>query len=359
MHFNFTRVSGSDWYKLIKRLRRKGLTFLEVESKDFYNLNKNYNPFVVYFNRTATYCKIIYREIEKDKFVIKLREINFSSKKSNVGRAVIAFRKIQQRFDEMVDYEPNKKYTNTVFSYFERPYEGLVTVLDMNSAYLHALRQPLPDHTTQTKIDLSGALSGDYDYISFENKVHTLMVHKNMRNQLIAASLFENVEIYGYKAKVFYEKTAKQLYKNKVEIDSEFWKNVANFTVGTMHKRSGKKNNTTIAAGIYAWMEYYFTNLIEKFKKKGYHIIMVNTDSIKVKGFYNKEDNLVVLGNNLGEFSIEYVGESKYISEGHYEEDKVYWKGKPRYLHDGRYKVCTFIENLEEEKEIYEKFAIV
>ena len=98
--------------------------------------------------------------------------------------------------------------------------------------------------------------------------------------------------------------------------------------------------------------------LVDSFEEKGYNVIMVNTDSIKIEGKYNRSDNLVTIGDGLGEFKVEYEGMAEYISEGHYKEQREKWKGKPAYMIDG-YSRCKFIENIEEELEIYEKYAII
>ena len=112
-----------------------------------------------------------------------------------------------------------------------------------------------------------------------------------------------------------------------------------------------------MAASLYAWFAFYIDDLVAKFEKKGYNVIMITTDSIKIAGEYNQEDNLVSIGNGLGEFKIEYQGQANYYSIGHYEEDKVKWKGKPLYMIEG-YTKCQFIDNIEEEKKVYEKYAI-
>ena len=124
-----------------------------------------------------------------------------------------------------------------------------------------------------------------------------------------------------------------------------------------MHKHSGKQNNTTIAASLYAWFAWYIDSLVVKFTKKGYNVIMITTDSIKIAGKYNPEDNIVTIGDGLGEFKVEFEGEAKFYSSGHYEDSSIKWKGKPMYMIEG-YQRCQFIDNLKEEKKIYDKFAI-
>ena len=102
---------------------------------------------------------------------------------------------------------------------------------------------------------------------------------------------------------------------------------------------------------------YIGSHTVVALQEKGYNVIMVTTDSIKIAGTYNEADDLVKLGNGLGEWRVEYQGEAKYLSEGHYEEQRIKWKGKPMYMIDG-YPKCKFIENIEEEKPIYEKYAV-
>ena len=228
----------------------------------------------------------------------------------------------------------------------------------MNSAYLYALSQPLPDWRTKTPCTLSDVWAGKYDYYCFENLLHREMFYKEDKLKMQGAMLWADVKIYGFKGKVFYEKTAKELYRLKCTVNKEKYKNIANIAVGCMHKHSGKQNNTTMAAGLYAWFAWKIDNLVDKFEKKGYKVIMVNTDSIKIEGKYNRAHNLVPIGDGLGEFKVEYEGMAEYVSEGHYKEQREKWKGKPAYMIDG-YPRCKFIENIEEEKEIYEKYAII
>lgn len=269
----------------------------------------------------------------------------------------MTFKKIAKGYDELLPFEPNKKYTNGVYTYFNKPYKGKSTVLDMNSAYLWALSQPLADWQTATEVSKKDIFKGEYDYYSFENELHCEMVYKLDSTRLAGAAIWEDVKIYGYKASRHYVKTAEELYRLKCEVNKEKYKNVANIAIGCMHKRTGNQNNTTLAASLYAYFAWYIDNLVEKFSQKGYNVIMITTDSIKIRGDYHEEDNLVELGNKLGQFKYEYDGEAEYLTEGHYVEDKVKWKGKPKYLIQGN-KICNFIEDIEEEKEIYEKYAI-
>lgn len=256
-----------------------------------------------------------------------------------------------------MDYEPDKKFTNGIYTYYTKPYKGYVTVLDMNSAYLWVLGQPLADYTTRTECTFEDVRAKKFDYYCFENDIHCEMFYKDNYLGMLGALLWADVKIYGYKAKVFYEKTSKELYRLKKEVNKEKYKNVANIAVGCMHKHSGTQNNTTLAASLYAYFEWYINDLVEKFKNKGYNVVMVTTDSVKIVGKYNTEDNILTIGDGLGEFKVEYEGEAEYLSQGHYTEAQVKWKGKPQYMIDG-YKKCKFIENIDEELEVYEKYAI-
>lgn len=227
----------------------------------------------------------------------------------------------------------------------------------MNSAYLYALKQPLADWQTRTECTMEDVSKRRFDYYSFENDLHKEMVYKLNNNRLYSCMLWADVKIYGYKASVHYKKTADELYRLKCEVDKEKYKNVANIAIGCMHKRSGQQNNATLAASLYAWFDWKIDSLVDLFQEKGYNVIMVTTDSIKIKGKYNFADNLVPIGNGLGEFKLEYEGEAKYMSVGHYEENKIKWKGKPMYMIEG-YPKCEFVDNIDEELEIYEKYAI-
>ena len=227
----------------------------------------------------------------------------------------------------------------------------------MNSAYLWALTQPLADWETKTEVSVKEVFTKEYDFYSFENDLHCEIFYKEDMTRMTGAMLWADTKIYGYRASKHYEQTAKELYRLKCEVNKEKYKNVANIAVGCMHKRSGQQNNTTLAASLYSFFAWHIDNLVAKFEKKGYHVIMVTTDSIKLAGKYNIDDNLVAIGNGLGEFKVEYEGEAKYLAMGHYEEGKVKWKGKPQYLRDGNTK-CEFINNIEKEKSIYEKYAI-
>ena len=312
----------------------------------------------VYFNRTATNCRIIYYEYESNKWRKKLREISFSPKEIDPVKCVLTFRKIASQYNENIGYEPHKRFTNGIYTYYKRQYKGYVTVLDMNSAYLYALTQPLADWETRTEVTMKDVFNKTYDYYCFENDLHCEMFYKEDKVRMTGAMLWADVKIYGYKSKLYYQNTARELYRLKCEVNKEKYKNVANIAVGCMHKRSGRQNNTTLAASLYAWFAWYIDNLVVKFEKSGYNVIMITTDSIKIKGKYNFNDNIVDIGNGLGQFKVEYEGEASYFSQGHYIENKVKWKGKPLYLQEGFTK-CSFVDNIKREKKIYEKYAIV
>lgn len=267
------------------------------------------------------------------------------------------FKQIAKSFNESIPYEPNKKYTNGVYTYYKSAYKGYATSLDMNSAYLYALSQPLADYTTRTEININDISKKEYDYYCFENDLHCEMFYKD-DIRMLRAFYWQGCKVYGYRGRIYFEKTCKELYRLKTEVDKEKYKNVANITVGCFHKREGNKNNTTLAASLYAWFAYTIDSLVEKFEKNGYKVISISTDCIKIKGKYNQEDNIVKIGNGLGEFKVEYEGEAKYYSVGHYEEDKIKWKGKPQYIAQGNNR-CDFIEHVEEERKIYERFAIL
>lgn len=327
-----------------------------MKSGDLFDADKVSDVDTVYYTRSSSGCRVIYYEME-DKIRKKLREISFSPREIDSLKCVLTFRKIAETYNENIPYEPDKHYTNGVYTYYKRNYEGYVTVLDMNSAYLWALSQPLADWTTRTEVTRKQVYDKEFDYYCFENDIWCHMFYKDSQEEMAAAMLWADVKIYGYKSKLYYQKTTRELYRLKTTVNKEKYKNVANIAVGCMHKRSGKQNNTTLAASLYAFFEYYIHNLVAKFEKKGYNVIMITTDSIKVAGEYHPEDNLVTLGDGLGEFKIEFQGKGVYYSVGHYEESKVKWKGKPLYMIEG-YPQCQFIDNLEKEREVYEKYAI-
>lgn len=357
MRYNFKRLPGREWYDTIRELRRRRVTFLGVESSDLYIPEKVNNVFNAYYNRTSSGCKLIYYDLTETGWKKRLRQISFSPKEIDPVRCVLTFKKIANSFGELLPFEPDKKYSNGVYTYFNKPYKGKTTVLDMNSAYLWALSQPLADWDTCTEIKKEDVVKGEYDFYSFENDLHCQMVYKLDYTRLAGASIWAGSKVYGYKASRHYVKTAEELYRLKCEVDKERYKNVANVAIGCMHKRSGKQNNTTLAASLYAFFAWHIDNLVAKFSDKGYNVIMVTTDSIKIQGEYNEEDNLVEIGPGLGQFKYEYSGEAEYITSGHYQEDKVKWKGKPKYMIDGN-NICLFVENIEKELEVYEKYAI-
>lgn len=319
----------------VRRLQARKTTFLELKSGELFDADKVSNPWICYYSRTTSSCRIVYYDFYGGKWHKKLRQISFSRKEIDPVKCVLEFRKIAKSFDELVPYEPHVPYSNGVYVYYKKNYKGYVTVLDMNSAYLYALSQPLPDWRTKTPCTLSDVWSGKYDYYCFENLLHREMFYKEDKLKMQGAMLWADVKIYGFKGKVFYEKTAKELYRLKCTVNKEKYKNIANIAVGCMHKHSGKQNNTTMAAGLYAWFAWKIDNLVDKFEKKGYKVIMVNTDSIKIEGKYNRAHNLVPIGDGLGEFKVEYEGMAEYVSEGHYKEQREKWKGKPAYMIDG------------------------
>lgn len=299
-------------------------------------------------------CKIIYYELIKNKWHKCLRQITFSDSEIDVTRCVLTFKKIAEKYNENIGYEPNYVYTNGVYTYFSSPYQGYSTALDMNSAYLYALSQKLADWESKREIGIEQVFSKEYDYYLFENPLHSDMYYKEDTIRMQAAMLWADTKIYGFKSKHYFQNTVQELYKLKKK--NPMYKNVANIYVGCMHKKSGKRNNSTIAASLYAWFAWYIDSLVRKFIDKGYKVIMVTTDSIKIRGKYNTKDGIIKLGDGLGEFKIEFEGESTYYSQGHYEDNKVKWKGKPQYMIDG-YPKCQFIDNLKEEKKIYVKYA--
>lgn len=269
----------------------------------------------------------------------------------------MTFKKIATSFNELLPYEENNFYSNGVYMYYKKAYQGYVTCLDMNSAYLWALCQPLPDWQTKEECTRLDVWEKKYDYYCFENDLHREMFYKNDIKRMQGAMIWADVKIYGFYASRHYEKTAQELYRLKKEVNKEKYKNVANIAVGCMHKRSGKQNNTTLVAGLYAYFAWYIDDLVAKFENAGYNVIMVTTDSVKIVGKYNTCDDLLKIGDGLGEFKVEYEGVANYITAGHYEENEIKWKGKPGYMRQGLPK-CKFIEDIEKEKKIYEKFAI-
>lgn len=329
-----------------------------MPSIDLYEADKVNDVWNVYYSRSSAGCKLIYYEMVDNKVKKRLREISFSPREIDPVKCVLTFRKIASEYGENIGYEPNKKYTNGVYTYYKGRYDGYVTVLDMNSAYNWALMQPLADYTTQTECTLNDVYNEKYDFYSFENDLYCQMFYKKDIDRMIAASLWADVRIYGYKSKLYYQETCKELYRLKKEVNKEKYKNVVNIAVGCMHKRNGKQNNTTIAASLYAYFAWYIDDLVNRFENKGYNVVMVTTDSIKIKGQYHPEDNLVTIGDGLGEFKYEYMGEAKYMSVGHYIENKEKWKGKPEYMAKGMPR-CKFVEDIEKEKKIYETYAII
>ena len=284
-----------------------------------------------------------------------MREISFIKKSADPLKCVLAFKKIANKYNECIPNDSSPVFHNGVYTYYKGAFSGFVQVYDMNSAYLWALSQPLADVSTKTPCSIKDVYNKKFDYFSFENELHRIMFYKNQIEEMQAASLWIDVKIYGYKSKVFFAKTAAELYKLK-SINKEFYKNVANLTVGCMHKRSGKNNSATLAASLYAFFQYYISNLVALLKKNNYNVIMVTTDSVKIAGVYNKNDNILKIGNNLGEFKLEYEGNATYYTIGHYEENNIKWKGKPQYIRDGC-KPCKFIENIKNEREVYIKYA--
>ena len=330
---------------------------VEVKNDELYDPDKVNNINSLYFTRSTSSCKIIYYDF-KDRWRKRLRQISFSKREIDPVRCVRTFKKIAASFGENLPYEKDAKaFTNGVYTYFKREYSGYVTVLDMNSAYLWALSQPLADYETRVEVTREQVYSKEYDFYCFENLVHREMYYKEDQDSMLGAMLWADVKIYGYKSKLYYQKTAAELYRLKCNVDKERYKNVANIAVGCMHKRSGKQNNTTLAASLYAYFAWYIDDLVAKFENKGYNVIMITTDSIKIQGKYNIEDNLVPMGNGIGEFKVEYEGEAKYFTQGHYKESIEKWKGKPLYMIDGFTK-CEFIDNIDKEKEVYERYAI-
>lgn len=324
---------------------------------EIYNPDKTRNPFLCYYYRTNSSCKIVYYDFDT-KVRKRLREISFSSRDIDVVNCVLTFKKIAKSFDELLPYEPQSPiYTNGIYTYFKSGFKGYASVLDMNSAYLYALCQPLADWETKTECTIEDVYSSKYDYYCFENDLHREMVYYKNQNKIVSCLMWSDLKIYGYKASIHYKNTAEELYRLKKEVDKNKYKNVANIAIGCMHKRSGKQNNSTLAASLYAWFEWYIDNLVDKFSEKGYKVIMITTDSIKIKGNYNIDDNIIPIGDRLGEFKLEFAGEAKYYSAGHYEENSIKWKGKPLYLIEGHNR-CKFVENIEEELPVYEKYAI-
>ena len=322
---------------------------------DLTDKNKVDKIYNVYYAKTATWCKLVYYDYEDGKIKKRLRQINFTPRELDPIKCVLKFMKIANSFNEPIPKDDSPVFHNGIYTYFKGKYNGYIEVYDMNSAYLWALTQPLADVTTKTECSIKDVIQKKYDYYSFENPLHRIMYYKEQVDDIQGAFFWDELKIYGYKSKVFFEKTAQKLYELKKK-NKQLYKNVANITVGCMHKRSGKRNSATLAASLYAYFEWYVGNLVYKLKKNKYNVIMVTTDSVKIAGHYDESSNILKIGDGLGEFKLEYKGESNYLSQGHYEEGSIKWKGMPEYLRGGG-RPCKFIEELEEERGINEKFA--
>lgn len=308
----------------------------------------------MYFYRNVTSCKLIYFDFEDGKIKKRLREISFSDRASDPLKCVLTFKRIAQKFNEYIPKDDATVFNNGVYTYFKGKYDGEIQVYDMNSAYLWVLSQPLADFSTRQECTIKDIFNKKFDYYSFENELHKIMFYKEDIEKMKLNLFWADLKIYGYKSKVFFKNTAEELFKLKKI--NPYYKNVANLTIGCMHKKINQNNSATLASSLYAFFEWHISNLVAKLKKKGYNVIMITTDSVKIAGHYDEKDGILPIGNNLGEFKLEYEGEAKYYSIGHYFENKEKWKGKPEYLRAG-YKPCLFIENIKEELPIYEDYA--
>ena len=184
MHYNFKRLSGKEWHNLIHTLRRRGVDFHGLEPGDIYDASKTSNIFKAYYYKTTSSCKLVYYDYDNNKVRKKLREISFSPKEIDVLKCVFTFRHIASEQGELLGYDPSPVFSNGVYTYFNRGYKGYVTVLDMNSAYLYALKQPLADWHTRTECTIEDVSKRKFDYYSFENDLHKEMVYKLNNNKL-------------------------------------------------------------------------------------------------------------------------------------------------------------------------------
>ena len=275
MRYNFKRLSGKSWYDTVRRLRDRRYLFVELEGKDLYDPNNTRDTYSVYYTRSASNCKIVYYDYDNGKWRKRLRQISFSPKEIDPIKCVLTFKKIASSYGELIPYEPNTPYTNGVYTYYKGSYNGYVTVLDMNSAYLWALCQPLADWETRVECTRKDVWDKKYDFYCFENDIHREMFYKHDIPRMRGAMLWADVKIYGYYASRHYVETAKELYRLKCNVNKDKYKNVANIAVGCMHKRNGKQNNTTLAASLYAYFAWYIDDLVCKFTKKGYNVIMI------------------------------------------------------------------------------------
>lgn len=319
--------------------------------------DKNLDIGKVYYYRTVSSCKLIYFTFEESKLKKHFEEISFLKKVEDPSKAISTFNNIARKYNEEYEYD-DFKYTNGVYSYFDKEYRGEVVVYDRIKAYLHSLTQPLADKDSKTEISIEHYLHNphEFDYYLLENQLWSeLLYHKDFES-IISFFGYADIKIYGFKSKTFYKETAEDLFR-KTKKCPEKYKLAANIAVGCMHKSNGKNNRTTIAASIYALNEWYMKDLKHRLEEAGYKIIAINTDSIKIKGKYNEKDGIIDIGEELGQFRIEYQGLAKYYSVGHCEEDKVKWKGKAGYMINGN-EPCMFVENLEKELKIYKEFAI-
>lgn len=371
---NFTRLTGQEFYDLMSAFQKMKKNLIYLESlEQLYDARVTNNIFNVYLYTTKSECRVIYYALKNNniKSVQKKQVmISFRQKSEDPAYCILQMNHALKRNGESLKADPSEVTNNKIYGYYDSKYGGkhlTSTSLDLNSAYIHAFKQVVADWETKTLCDVEDVKNKKYEYYQIEKirygqVTYRYMYYKENTEELLDLMYLPGYKVYGYEGIYVAQETLQECYDKRFLNKSEYkkWKNIMVIYIGTFHKRSGKNNRATIASSIYAWMEWYMSSLVQAFKDKGYKVILVNTDAIKIVGEYNTEDNLIPLGEGLGEFKVEYVGESDFITEGHYlEGNKLRWKGMPEYMRDGVTKACKYtFDTLNKEKEIYIKYAI-
>lgn len=372
----FRILTPDEFYEIRKLLEKLGFRDVYLKREEdicSFKHTPNTLDSVVYVYKTDIKCMLVFYTFGKRNQLM----LTFQRPSMTGTEAFREFKRIAKQFKEELVIDGMEGFKNKVYDYFNPKafnIESEFTSIDQNRCYSYMLMQPVADYRTKTPCSAEDVLKGDHEFY----KVEGLLLSGDTVNEIVHRDDFErinkltsqNLNFYSYESMYFCPKTVKYITDmgNKT-INSEtysFYKEVINKFIGFLKANNPKlykTNSATVHASIYARNKVEMQTYVNKFIEKGYTVMLVKTDAIKIVGDYNSEDNLVVLGDNVGEFKIEGNGRGRFISKGNYYFGDIQsHSGVAKYRqHEGeKTDALTFeAKNLNKEMEIIRKYTYV